>query len=125
MVAYRIDEDFSITRVEESAAEMEARPWDWDCLDYDDRNDVWCNDRGLIEAEPVLAWIGQARRVPLPAYILGADGEASCDPHIAIEEVRFGCERDPSRWPVRAGASGRLVIELDPSDMIVDEHDRG
>lgn len=120
MVAYRIDEDFKITRVEDVAAEMKARAWDWDRQGYDDRNDVWCNDWGLIEAGPVLAWIGQARRVPLPAYIRGADGENSCDPDVMMEDVRFGRERDQSRWPVRADASGRLVIGLDPTDVIVD-----
>jgi hypothetical protein len=125
MYAYRIDEDFSITRVDDAAAEMKARAWDWDRLDYDDRNDVWCNDWGLIEAEPVLAWIGQARRVPLPAYILGGDGEDSCAPYIAMDEMRFGRERDQSSWPVRTDASGQLVIGLDPSDVIADEHDRG
>ena len=74
MVAYRIDEDFKITRVEDVAAEMKARAWDWDRQGYDDRNDVWCNDWGLIEAGPVLAWIGQARRVPLPALIRDRNG---------------------------------------------------
>lgn len=116
MYAYRIDEGFGITRVDDAAAEMKARAWDWDRLDYDGCDDVWCNDWGLIEAEPVLAWIGQARRVPLPAYILGGDGEDSCDPHIAMGEVRFGRERDQSRWPVRTDGSGRRAIGMDPGD---------
>lgn len=120
MYAYRIDEHFGITRADDAAAEMKARAWDWDCLDYDDRNDVWCNDWGLIEAEPVLAWIGRARRVPLPAYILGADGENSCDPHVAMADVRFGRERDQSRWPVRTDQSGRRVVGRDPADVVVD-----
>jgi hypothetical protein len=97
MVAYRIDADFNISWVEDEIAEMDARGWDWDCLDYSDHDDVWCNDRGLFEADPVLAWIGPARRIPLPAYIRGADGEDSCDPHVAITDVRFGPERELSK----------------------------
>ncbi len=116
MIAYRIDADLSITRVEDADAEMNARDWDWSCLDYDDANDVWSNDWGLTESGLTLAWIGRARRVPLPAYVRGADGEDSCDPHLAIDEVRFGKEGDQSRWPLRVEPSGRVVIAHAPDD---------
>ncbi|MCD2323040.1 hypothetical protein LQ953_03305 [Sphingomonas sp. IC-56] len=97
---------------------MKARGWDWSCLDYDDGHDVWCNDWGLVEPDLVLAWVGRARRVPLPAYIRGADGEDSCDPHVAMADVRSGREGDQSHWPVRADPSGRRVIGLDPADVV-------
>lgn len=125
MIAYRIDTDFSIARVDDVDAEMKARGWDWSCLDYDDTHDIWSNDWGLVEPDPTLAWIGRARRVTLPAYIRGADGGDSCEPTIAIDEVRFGKERDQSRFHFRSEPDGRLVLGLDPIDVIVDEHDRG
>ena len=118
MFAYRIDTDFSISRVEDVDAEMKARGWDWSCLDYDDAHDVWSNDWGLVEVDYTLAWISRARRVTLPAYIRGADGEDSCDPTIAIGDVRFGKERDQSRFPFRIEPDGRRVLGLDPNDVI-------
>lgn len=118
MIAYRIDTDFSISRVDEADAEMNARGWDWSCVDYDDTHDIWSNDWGLVEPDPTLAWIGRARRVTLPAYIRGADGEDSCEPTIAIDDVRFGKERDQSRFQIRSEPGGRLVIGLDPDDRI-------
>lgn len=118
MIAYRIDTDFSISRVDDADAEMIARGWDWSCLDYDDTHDVWSDDWGLAKSDCTLAWIGRARRVTLPAYIRGADGEDSCEPTIAIEEVRFGMERDQSRFQFRTEPGGRLVIGLDPDDRV-------
>lgn len=118
MIAYRIDTDFRISRVADADAAMKAHGWDWSCLDYDDTHDVWSNDWGLVEPDPTLAWIGRARRVTLPAYILGADGEDSCMPTIAIDDVRFGKERDQSRFQFRTEPGGRLVIGLDPDDRI-------
>ncbi|MBB3349276.1 hypothetical protein [Sphingomonas sp. BK069] len=116
MVAYRIDKDLTISRVDDHRAEMKACGWAWDCLDYDDTNDVWCNDWGLTEPDLVFAWIGRARRVPLPAYILGVDGEDSCDPHLAIEDVRFGSERYQARWPLRVSDDGNMVVGFDPRE---------
>lgn len=40
MIAYRIDTDFSISRVDDADAEMKARGWDWSCLDYDYTHDI-------------------------------------------------------------------------------------
>jgi hypothetical protein len=33
MAAYRIDTDFTITRVEGDGAQMKARGWEWSCID--------------------------------------------------------------------------------------------
>ncbi len=125
MIAYRIDADFSISRVDDAEAEMKARGWDWSCLDYDDTHDVWSNDWGLVEVDYTLAWIGRARRITLPAYIRGADGEDSCEPTIAIGDVRFGKECNQSQYQFPTEPDGRQVLGLDPNDVIVNEHDRG
>ena len=93
MIVCRIDKNFTISPVKDGAVEIKAR-LRLNCLDYDDRNDLWCNEWGSSEPDPALAWVGRARRVPLPPYFLGADGEDSCKPHVAIEDVLSGSERD-------------------------------
>lgn len=98
MGAYRIDKDFTITRIEGLPAEIIGDHQKWDCVAYDAENDVWCNDGGLFEDRPAVAWIGEALRVPLPAFILGRYDGGYGDPHLAIEEVRFGEVGNSYAW---------------------------
>ncbi len=98
MGAYRIDKDFTITRVEGSPREIIDEHQEWDCVAYDAENDIWCNDWGLLDAELVVAWIGEARRVPLPAFILGRYGNGYGDPRLPLEDVRFGEVGNSGAW---------------------------
>ncbi|WP_294235160.1 hypothetical protein [uncultured Sphingomonas sp.] len=95
MGAYRIDKDLTITRVEGAPSEIIGDYQTWDCVSYDADNDIWCNDRGLFEDDLVVAWVGEAGRVPLPAFILGRYDGAYGDPHLALEDVRFGAVNNP------------------------------
>lgn len=90
MLAYLIGRDFSIVRVEGTLQELRHNKQDWGYVDYDDSNEIWHDDFGLFSGDVVLAWIGRARRVPLPVLIMGVDGERSVDPTIELERVRFG-----------------------------------
>jgi len=89
MIAYRIDKDLTISKVEGSLREILTKDIVWACLPYDKDNDIWYDDFGLLRKGVVLARIGYHRRVPLPVYILGADGERCCDPLVSIEDVEF------------------------------------
>jgi hypothetical protein len=92
LIAYRIESDFTISLVEGSIVEILDDRWVWACCDYGGGHDIWYDDEGLFKDRPVLAWIGEARRVPLPVYITGSSGEESCDPCMTIDEVCFGPE---------------------------------
>lgn len=89
MIAYLIDKDFTISKVEGSIKEILHKEIVWACLGYNEDNDIWYDDFGLSKGNIVLAKVGRHPRVPLPVYIMGGDGELSCDPWIPMEEVEF------------------------------------
>lgn len=79
MGATEVDMDFD--------AFMDDSEISWDCHSLDDDNDVWVDDEGLLEPGASVARIGQAGRVPLPAYVVGVDGEACTDTTLSLATV--------------------------------------
>ena len=69
-------------------------PADWfggraiDMKTFDDANDIIVDDWGLFCDVLVTATIGNLRRIPLPVYIVGADGEDSVDTTLDVADVR-------------------------------------
>lgn len=59
----------------------------WDCHSLDDDNDIWVDDEGLLAPGAGVARIGQAGRVPLPAFVVGIDGEACMDTILSLATV--------------------------------------
>jgi hypothetical protein len=59
-----------------------------DMVTFDDANDIVVDDEGLFQLFLVTATIGNLRRLPLPAYIVGADGEEAVDTKLDVEDVR-------------------------------------
>jgi hypothetical protein len=52
----------------------------WTCLELDEGHDIWIDDNALLNPEGVfIARVGAHARVPLPAVILGSDGERPVD----------------------------------------------
>lgn len=87
MKAFRIDTN-GVTEIEGEETDILTRDIHWDCVTLDDTHDVWVNDEGLLGYKPLLARIGTRDRLPLPAYILGADGEDCVDATLTLREVR-------------------------------------
>lgn len=79
MEATEIDMDFD--------AFMDDSGISWDCHSLDDDNDVWVDDEGLLASGVSVARIGRAGRVPLPAYVVGLDGEACTDTSLSLATV--------------------------------------
>lgn len=79
MGATEIDMDFD--------AFMDDSGISWDCRSIDDDNDVWVDDEGLLAPNVKVARVGAAGRVPLPAYVVGVDGEACCDTSLSLAKV--------------------------------------
>lgn len=59
----------------------------WDCSPLDDRHDIWVHDGSLFKPDVYFARIGNRRNIPLPAIILGGEGENSVDVTIPLEEM--------------------------------------
>ena len=58
----------------------------WRAHPLGDSHDIWYDDEGLFAPELIVADIGLLQRVPLPAYVFGADGECSTDPAMSADE---------------------------------------
>jgi len=59
-----------------------------DMVTFDDENDIVVDDFGLFNAVLVTATIGNLRRLPLPAYVVGADGEDTVDTTLDVADVQ-------------------------------------
>lgn len=59
-----------------------------DMVSFDDANDIVVDDEGLFNPLLVTATIGNLRRLPLPAYVVGADGEETVDTTLEVDDVR-------------------------------------
>lgn len=79
MGATEIDMDFD--------AFMDDSGISWDCRSIDADNDVWVDDEGLLAPGVSVARIGRAGRVPLPAYVVGLDGEACTDTTLSLATI--------------------------------------
>lgn len=79
MGATEIDMDFD--------AFMDDSGISWDCRSIDADNDIWVDDEGLLAPGVSVARIGRAGRVPLPAYVVGLDGEACTDTTLSLATI--------------------------------------
>ena len=70
----------------------------WDCASLDAAHDVWVGDGSLFTAFAT-ATIGNRTGLPLPAYVLGVDGENTVGATLDIDTVRAMTTVDP--LPVR------------------------
>lgn len=61
---------------------------DWDCFDLGEDHVVWVLDDGLFRPGVVLATFGDRPNIPLPAYILGRDGERTVGATISVADLR-------------------------------------
>lgn len=60
---------------------------EWDAFDLGGGHDVWVHDQGLFEPGVLLATIGDRAHVPLPALVLGLDGERTVGATIGIDDL--------------------------------------
>lgn len=89
MKAYRINKDLTVDEIDVPVESWKTRDIVWAMLGFDEINDIWYNDEGLFDPGVITASIGRHPRVPLPAYILGSDGEDYAEPTIPVDLVRL------------------------------------
>lgn len=86
MRTLKIDVD-GITELDLEEDEIHTPDTTWDCVELDDGHDIWVDDFGLFRSPGRVAALGD-RRIPMPGYVLGAQGENSVAATIDIERVR-------------------------------------
>lgn len=60
---------------------------DWDTCSLDGKHDIWVEEGSIFNSDVHFARIGQQRNVPLPAIVLGVQGEKCTDATIALEDL--------------------------------------
>lgn len=61
--------------------------WDWDCVRLDNGHDAWVRDDALFQPTLSVATFGDRPNVPLPAFIMGADGERTVGATMTVDEA--------------------------------------
>lgn len=87
MRALRVDVD-GIAEVEVPEDFLELSDFDWDCIGLDNGHDAWVRDDALFRPRVNVARIGARSRVPLPAYVLGVDGERTVGATMALDDLK-------------------------------------
>ena len=87
MRVLRIERDLTITE-----HEMETEDWmtsdiSWDAKEIGVGHDVWVDDEGLFSPISTIATVG-GQKVPLPAYVLGCNGERTVGATMSIRALQ-------------------------------------
>lgn len=65
---------------------VRASDFGWDCVRLGNGHDAWVRDDAL-QPGLALATFGGRANVPLPAYVLGADGERTVAATISLDDL--------------------------------------
>lgn len=76
-----------ISELDEDQDEILKPEIDWDCIRLDDHHDLWVFDDALFDPETRFARIGNVERVPLPAAVVGFEGERCVDVKLTFKEL--------------------------------------
>jgi len=87
MKAFKIDVD-GVTEIDVPDDFLDSTAQLWDKFDLDARHDVWVDDEGLLSDVVELARVGPNPNTPLPAYVLGSNGERVCGADLSLEHVQ-------------------------------------
>lgn len=87
MKAIRIDRSGAVELVEGVFEELCENSVSWDGITIDRTHSIYFDDFGPFAPDAVVARIGIYPNVPLPAIILGLDGEKDVDVRLTVEEV--------------------------------------
>lgn len=88
MKAFKVDR-FGITEVDmpDDFVRSAVFGWDWDCVRLENGHDAWVRDDALFQPGLALATFGERANVPLPAYVLGVDGERTVAATISLDDL--------------------------------------
>ncbi len=86
MRVLKIEKDLTAVEIDLDEEDLMDDERIWDTTDLDSSHDIWFDDEGMSDPGVVYATIGD-KRVPLPAYIIGNEGEKSVDATIGLDEL--------------------------------------
>lgn len=87
MKAFRIDRD-GVAEVDIPEDFDRLTDFDWDCVQIGSGHEAWVRDDALFQAQVLLACLGDRANVPLPAYVLRAEGENTVAATMSLDELR-------------------------------------
>lgn len=87
MKAIRIDRTGAVELVEGAFEELCDDSVTWDGITVERNHSIYFDDFGLFAPDAVVAKIGVYPNVPLPAIVLGLDGENDVDVRLTVDEV--------------------------------------
>lgn len=62
--------------------------FDWDCVQIGSGHEAWVRDDALFQPQVLLAHLGERANVPLPAYVLRAEGERTVAATMSLDDLR-------------------------------------
>jgi len=83
----RIDVDMTVTEIDVEKDDWMTKDIDWDVVRIDEEHDAWVDDAGLLRADGRYGIVA-GRRIPLPAYVAGVDGERTVGATIEVNALR-------------------------------------
>ena len=86
MRVLRIESDRTVTEHELDIDDWMTKDISWDTVDIGGGHDAWVDDEGMFSPTTTFCTVA-GRRVTLPAYVAGADGERTVDARISVEEL--------------------------------------
>jgi hypothetical protein len=86
MRTIRINADRTVEEIDAEAFDWLDQEVDWDCVTISPGVDIWTRDDGLETADTVAVIAGH--RLPLPAFVTGADGERTVASTLSLEQVQ-------------------------------------
>ena len=87
MKALIINRDLSVVEHQGPRDSWMNPELEWDYTDLDEKNDIYFEDDAMENANVIFAEVGKHPKIPLPAYVVGRDGEKTGEPSITVQEL--------------------------------------
>lgn len=87
MKAIKIDRSGAVELVEGTFEELCDESVTWDGITLERNHSIYFDDFGLSASDAMVAKISVYPNVPLPAIVLGLDGENDVDVRFTVDEV--------------------------------------
>ena len=87
MKALIINRDLSVTEHEGPPDSWMDAEIDWDHVELDNDHVIYFDDNAMEDANVIFAEVGKHPKIPLPAYVVGKDGEKTGEPKLSGQEL--------------------------------------
>lgn len=87
MKALIINRDLSVTEHHGERDSWMDAELDWDHVELNGDHIIYFEDDAMEDANVIFARVGNHPKIPLPAYVVGKDGEKTGEPKITAQEL--------------------------------------